>query len=128
LPAARAVGPTGRVDGVDRSQHLLAAGRERAAPARLRNAEFHAADVSGWTSPGRRPYDVVLCVFGVLFLPDLDAGGAHLLSLLRQGGQLVVTTWERGSDACALTRLPEPGSHRGIAGVGAGRAEYAWTL
>jgi trans-aconitate methyltransferase len=97
LPAARAVGPTGLVDGVDLSEQLLAAGRERAALARLSNAEFHAADVAGWTSPGRQPYDLVLCVFGVLFLPDLDAGGEHLLSLLRQGGRLAVTTWERGS-------------------------------
>jgi SAM-dependent methyltransferase len=98
LPAARAVGPTGRVDGVDLSEQLLAAGRERAALARLSNAEFHAADVNGWTPPGRRPYDLVLCVFGVSFLPDLGAGGAHLLSLLRQGGRLAMTTWERRVD------------------------------
>lgn len=89
LPASRAVGPDGHVDAVDLAGELVAAGRERAP-----GVAFHVADVTGWTAPA---YDVVTCVFGVFFLPDMDAGTAHLLGLLRPGGRIAVTTWAAGS-------------------------------
>ncbi len=94
LPAARAVGPTGAVDAVDLSAGLLAEGRRRAEAAALDAVTFHQADLMAWDGG---PYDAVLCVFGVFFLPDMDAGGERLVDLLRPGGRLVVTTWERGS-------------------------------
>lgn len=97
LPAAHAVGSGGRVDGVDLSGTLLTAAREHAAAQALPNVEFHHTDVLRWCPPDEQPYDVVLCVFGIFFLPDLDAGGAHLLELLRPGGRLAVTTWANGS-------------------------------
>ena len=92
LPAARAVGPDGRVDGVDLANRLLDEGKSRAAEAGLTNATFHNADVTTWNHPDGG-YDTVFCLFGIFFLPDMDAGGAHLLSNLRPGGTLAVTTW-----------------------------------
>ncbi|WP_300008456.1 class I SAM-dependent methyltransferase [Pseudonocardia sp.] len=89
LPAARAVGPGGHVDAVDLAGALVDAGRDRAP-----GVAFHTADVTTWTAPA---YDVVTCVFGVFFLPDMDAGTAHLLGLLRPGGRIAVTTWAAGS-------------------------------
>ncbi len=94
LPAGRAVGPTGTVDAVDLSAGMLAEGRRRARAAGLDAVAFHQADLMEWDGG---PYDAVLCVFGVFFLPDMDAGAARLVGLLRPGGRLVVTTWERGS-------------------------------
>ncbi len=94
LPAGRAVGSSGYVDAVDLSAGLVAAGRRRAGSTGLDAVAFHEADLLSWTAG---PYDAVLCVFGVFFLPDMDAGGARLAGLLRPGGRLVVTTWERGS-------------------------------
>lgn len=93
LPAARAVGTDGHVDAVDLAGGLVAAGRERA-PDVASHLAFHTADVTTWTAPA---YDVVTCVFGVFFLPDMDAGTAHLLGLLRPGGRIAVTTWQSGS-------------------------------
>lgn len=94
LPAGRAVGRSGRVDAVDLSCALLADGRRRARAEGLDAVTFHEADLMSWTGG---PYDAVLCVFGVFFLPDMDAAGARLAGILRPGGRLVVTTWERGS-------------------------------
>jgi SAM-dependent methyltransferase len=94
LPAARAVGPSGSVDAVDLSAGLLAAGRRRAEAAGLGVVSFCRADLLWWRGG---PYDAALCVFGVFFVPDMDAAGAKLVNLLRPGGRLVVTTWERGS-------------------------------
>lgn len=93
LPAAQAVGPTGHVDAVDLAGGLVAVGRARAGD----RVAFHVADVTTWTAPSDAPYDVVTCAFGVFFLHDMDAGGAHLLSLLRPGGRIAVTTWQSGS-------------------------------
>jgi ubiquinone/menaquinone biosynthesis C-methylase UbiE len=94
LPAGRAVGPSGHVDAVDLSAALLDIGRRRARAEGLDAVSFHHADLMAWAGD---PYDAVLCVFGVFFLPDMDAAGARLVGLLRPGGRLVVTTWERGS-------------------------------
>ena len=96
IPAARAVGPGGLVDAVDLSERLLHQGRLRAAAAGLSQLRFVQADVSAWRPLDDTPYDVVQCVFGVFFLPDLDAAAEHLIGLLRPGGRLVVATWQRG--------------------------------
>jgi SAM-dependent methyltransferase len=93
LPAGRAVGPSGHVDAVDLSAGLLEVGRRRARAEGLDAVSFHRADLMSWTGD---PYDAVVCVFGVFFLPDMDAAAARLVDLLRPGGRLVVTTWERG--------------------------------
>ncbi|OLM18589.1 MULTISPECIES: methyltransferase domain-containing protein [unclassified Pseudonocardia] len=94
LPAARAVGPSGRVHGVDLAGGLLATARARATDAGLGNVEFASADVAGWP---QGDYDAVLCGFGVFFLPDMDAGTDHLVGLLRDGGRFAMTCWPTGS-------------------------------
>ncbi|GAB2979482.1 class I SAM-dependent methyltransferase [Saccharothrix stipae] len=95
IPAARAVGPNGVVDAVDLAAALLdqGAGRARELP----QLRFHRGDAGGWSAPDGLPYDHVQCVFGIFFLPDVDAAGAHLVRLLRPGGTLAVTTWRQGS-------------------------------
>jgi SAM-dependent methyltransferase len=94
IPAARAVAPGGHVDGVDLSDGLLDLARSRAAAEGLDAVTFHRADVTTWDGG---PYDAVVCVFGVFFFPDMDAGTAGLLAPLRPGGRFVATTWEKGS-------------------------------
>jgi ubiquinone/menaquinone biosynthesis C-methylase UbiE len=97
LPAARAVGPLGRVDAVDVAGRLIDAGRARAATEGVRRIDFHVDDVSAWMPADKTHYDVVVCVFGVFFFVDMDKGGAHLLSVLRPGGRIAVTTWAHGA-------------------------------
>ncbi|MFD6415832.1 class I SAM-dependent methyltransferase [Streptomyces sp. NPDC060194] len=97
VPAGHAVGAEGRVDAVDLAARLLADGRGRAEREGLDQVAFHHADVTAWQPPDGRPYDAVLCVFGVFFLPDMDTAAARLLRLARPGGRFALTVWERGS-------------------------------
>ncbi|MEV5439984.1 class I SAM-dependent methyltransferase [Streptomyces sp. NPDC052682] len=94
LPAARAVGPRGRVDAVDLAGALLEIGERRAADQGLANIRFHRHEVTSWPRSG---YDVVQCALGVFFFPDMDRDTTALTRLLRPGGRLVVTVWERGA-------------------------------
>lgn len=119
LPAAEAVGPTGHVDAIDLSDALLDQGRALAARRGLDHLRFTKADATAWPVDG---YDLVQCVYGVFFLPDMDAGSAYLVSRLRPGGRFVVTTWERG----AVTPVPEA-LVEAIRGVGAGDPPAAAT-
>lgn len=91
-PAARAVGPRGVVDAVDLSAAMVrVAGRATPLLPQLRT---HAADVTTWQPDG---YDVVQCVLGVFFFPDMDAGTEWLVRRARPGGRVAVTFWERSS-------------------------------
>lgn len=124
LPAACAVGVGGTVVGVDLAQGLLDLGRARAETANLSNIEFERADVTRWRGG---PYDVVQCAYGIFMLPDMDAGGRHLTSLLTPGGRLGVAVWERGSledfgralyDVVAEHRLVSPATPPGVGAIG----------
>lgn len=91
IPAARAVGPRGTVDAIDLSTALLDHGARRASE--LPWLRFHEADATKWTA---EPYDRLQCVFGVFFLPDMDADTRRLVGLVRPGGTVAITTWREG--------------------------------
>jgi ubiquinone/menaquinone biosynthesis C-methylase UbiE len=91
LPAARAVGPRGRVLAVDVASGPIARGRDRATYAGLNNIEFLCADAT--TDLPHQPFDAVICVFGIFFAADIPAFIAELWSHVRPGGQLAITTW-----------------------------------
>lgn len=95
IPAARAVGSEGLVDAVDLAGELLRQGAERAGG--MPQLRFHHGDATRWEPADGLPYDRVQCVFGIFFLPDMDAAVARLVGLLRPGGTLAVTTWRQGS-------------------------------
>jgi SAM-dependent methyltransferase len=105
IPSAEAVGTGGRVDAIDLAGALLDAGRAEAARRGLHQLRFVQADATTWLpeSHGDGSYDLVQCVYGIFFLPDMDAGAAHLVSLLRPGGRLAITTWQSG----AISPVPE---------------------
>ncbi|MDO5052553.1 MAG: methyltransferase domain-containing protein [Pseudoclavibacter sp.] len=91
IPAAVAVGPHGRVDAVDLSAPLVTAMRDRAATACAEGVLRPAVhDVATWSSG---PYELVLCVLGLPFLPDPAAGAARLAGMLVSGGRLVLAHW-----------------------------------
>ncbi|MFC4000229.1 class I SAM-dependent methyltransferase [Prauserella oleivorans] len=96
IPAALAVGPSGAVDAVDVAEGLLAEGRREAAALAVPQLRFLQADVLTWDGG---PYDLVQCCYGVFFFPDMDAGAARLIGLLRPGGRFAVTTWLAGGMA-----------------------------
>jgi trans-aconitate methyltransferase len=104
LPAATAVGTTGRVDGVDLTERLLDHARRKAGENGLHNVRFRCADVTTWR-PDSGPYDLVQCGHGVHLLADMIADGRHLVSLLRPGGRLAVATTAVGGFEPLVTLL-----------------------
>ena len=120
IPAAQFAGPDGVVDGVDLSARMLALAQAKADTLSLNNVHLAQADVTSWQPDA--PYDAVISAYSVFFLPDMDAGAAHLVSLLRSGGRFAVSSWAEGSwepfrellwKACLqerpeLSTLPQP--------------------
>ena len=90
VPAARVVGPTGKVTGVDLSEKLLELARKKAAD--LPNIDFELGDMLALGFLGES-FDAVVCVFGIFFVPDMEMAVRELLRCVRPGGQLAVTTW-----------------------------------
>lgn len=95
LPAAELVGPSGRVLGVDVSDRLLALARAKAEREGLGNIEFRVGDMRDLELPAAS-FDAVLLVFGVFFVPDMEALTRQLWGLIKPGGRLVITVWAPG--------------------------------
>jgi trans-aconitate methyltransferase len=112
LPAARAVGADGQVDAVDLAGALLDHGR--AAAQDLPHLRFIQGDVSTWRPTGD-PYDLVQSAYGVFFLPDMDTGSKHLITLLRHGGRFAIQTWRHGAltdfARCMLDAIADEAPH-----------------
>ena len=102
--AARLVGPTGSVTGIDRSGDAIALARQRASAAGLTNVEFVTGDVLQHRAD--TPYDAVIGRLVLMYFPDPVASLRQLSSLVREGG--IVTFHEfdlespRTEPACPL--------------------------
>lgn len=92
LPAAQSVGPEGRVIAVDLAEELLKLGRKKAHVDALNNVDFRRGDMTSLGFPDHH-FDAVQCVFGIFFVPDMEAQVAELWRMVRRGGQLAITTW-----------------------------------
>lgn len=92
LPAAEAVGPAGRVIGIDVAEKMLERARAKAAAQDLRNVSLAKADMSGSGFPDDS-FDAVVSVFSIFFVPEMERQVAELWRMLRPGGQLAVTVW-----------------------------------
>lgn len=101
LPAAAAVGPGGAVTGVDLAENLLELARTKAKQRGLENIEFRSGDMTNLPFE-THSFDVVVCVFGIFFVPDMQLALRELKRVLCPGGTLAITTWG--------PRLFEPGN------------------
>ena len=95
LPAARAVGPSGSVLGIDIAAPMLELARSRAAEEGLANIEFRPGDATRTGLPDGG-FEAVVCVFGVFFAPDMAAFVREMWRLTGPRGVLAVTTWGPG--------------------------------
>jgi SAM-dependent methyltransferase len=89
---ARVVGENGEVVGIDLSQAMidLAARRGRepgSAPTRYARMDAQSLEFPAAT------FDVVLCCFGLMYLPDPERALAQLQRVLRPGGRLGLAVW-----------------------------------
>jgi ubiquinone/menaquinone biosynthesis C-methylase UbiE len=92
IPAADAVGPDGSVTGVDLAANLLELARAKAKQRGLTNVQFETGDMTNLRFEANS-FDVVVCVFGIFFVPDMEAALRELTRVLRTGGRLAITTW-----------------------------------
>jgi ubiquinone/menaquinone biosynthesis C-methylase UbiE len=84
--AARLVGPSGAVVGIERDPKSIAKARARVTEAYLHNVRFTQADVS--EIPDGEPFDAAVGRFILMFLPDPVAALRALSRLVRPGGVL----------------------------------------
>ncbi len=92
IPAAEIAGPTGSVVGVDLAENLLELARAKAKQQGLENIEFRPGDLTNLPF-AEETFDAVVCVFGIFFVPDMEAALRELKRVLRTGGCLAITTW-----------------------------------
>jgi SAM-dependent methyltransferase len=97
IDAARAVGPAGRVLGVDLADAMVRASRRRAQDLGLGHAAFERMDAERLAVPDAG-FDVALCALGLMYVPDPDTALRELHRVLRPGGRVVLAVWgERAS-------------------------------
>jgi ubiquinone/menaquinone biosynthesis C-methylase UbiE len=92
IPAAIQVGVTGSVLGVDLAESLLELARNKSQQQGLSNIEFRSGDFTKLGLPDGS-FDAIVCVFGIFFVPDMEAAVTELLRMLRPGGKLAITSW-----------------------------------
>lgn len=92
VTAARRVGSTGRVIATDQSPGMLAIARERAAALGLKNIDFVESDGEALTL-AERDFDAVVCRWGFMFMPDLDAALSGIRKRMKAGARLATAVW-----------------------------------
>lgn len=92
IAAARLVGPTGSVLGLDVSAPMLERAREAARAAGALNVRFEEADAQTVALP-ERTQDVLYSRFGVMFFGDPEAAFTNLRRALRPGGRMSFVCW-----------------------------------
>lgn len=91
VAAARRVGPSGRVVGVDYAEGMLTVARRNVAASGVDGVELVQGDMLAL--PYGAEFDAVLCVLGLFFVSDMPAAVRALWRHVRPGGSLAVTTF-----------------------------------
>lgn len=92
LPLAAAVRPRGRVLGIDLSEPMLSAARERVAESGIDNLDLLLADAQVYRFEPDR-FDLVASRFGVVFFADPVAAFRNLATGMRPRGRLCFVCW-----------------------------------
>jgi SAM-dependent methyltransferase len=88
--AARRVGPTGRVIGVDMTDEMLARARENAARGGFTNVEFRKGDIEALPLEDAS-VDVILSNCVLNLVPDKRKAFAEIARVLKPGGRMAVS-------------------------------------
>lgn len=107
FPAAEAVGPTGKVVGIDLAQEMARTTNDEAARRGL-NAQVQVMDAEYIDFPNEA-FDRVLCGFGIMFFPDQDRALAEFKRVLKPGGQIGISTWRSSQTTEMNSALADSG-------------------
>lgn len=101
--AARAVGPGGRVVGTDLSGQMIDSARRRGEALQLSNVDFARMDAEALDLPDAS-FDVALCAFGLMYMPNPEQALREMRRVLRPGGRLGLAVWGERSQ-CGWSAL-----------------------
>lgn len=103
LTAAKLVGPSGRVTGVDLSEEMIRFTQEKAKALELANYEARVSE-AGALPFEDMSFDAVLCRMGIMFFPDPAKALKEFFRTLKPGGRLALCAWaEPQKNAWATT-------------------------
>jgi ubiquinone/menaquinone biosynthesis C-methylase UbiE len=93
IAAAKAVGPSGHVTGIDAAPGMVAAAERRVAASGLDTIDVRRGDMLA-IEPPPAPFDAVVCALGVFFVDDMAALVRSLLGLVGPAtGRLMVSVF-----------------------------------
>lgn len=96
VPLAQAVGAAGRVHAIDISAAMLDQAERNLRKMNLSNVDLHEMDASRLDFKSGY-FHYVTCSYGLFFLPDMLAALREWWRVLRPGGTLVFTSFEKGA-------------------------------
>jgi len=85
--------PNGRVTGIDFSAGMLDQARRKAAAQGIGHIDFLERDMTALGFPADS-FDVALCAFGIFFVDDMDTQLAHVASVVKPGGKIVISSFQ----------------------------------
>jgi ubiquinone/menaquinone biosynthesis C-methylase UbiE len=88
------VGAEGEVVGVDLSQEMVDAATRQAREREAQHVFFARMDAQSLRFPDAS-FDVVLCCFGLMYMPDPERALAEIRRVLRPGGRVGLAVWGR---------------------------------
>ena len=94
LAAARKL-PRGHVTAVDFSAGMLDQARRKAATYGIGNIDFQEGDMAALPFPADA-FDVAICAFGIFFVDDMEAQLAHITSVVKPGGKIMISSFHEG--------------------------------
>jgi SAM-dependent methyltransferase len=90
--AARRVLPGGSLHSTDVAPEMVAAARRRAAELSLERVTFGVEDMAS-LSFAAGEFDGVLCRWGLMLVPDMEAAASEIARVLRPGGRAALAVW-----------------------------------
>lgn len=96
FPLADAVGPLGKVVGIDISQQMIAQTSKEVLERGINWVKLLCMDAEHLDFPDNS-FDYAFCGFGLFFLPSIPIALAEFKRVLKPQGKLVVSTWGKDS-------------------------------